>query len=248
MAVSLANTLTSRLWKGEPKVVIRGRFSLGLVRDSASTLYLAPFLYLGSGQGGLAASPAFGETFSVQVDGRQPVYVSGQDDHLDTAEYFLDWASLANPSDAGNAYHHVDPYYAIYQDDDGYAESPSVCPSVQAVAAAKTSKTAFTSESDAVSAYPTSLKTVVADNVRVILRGRLSFLNLGNIRAAGFAIQESSAGATPKAVVHTVARTTLMLDGASQTTGWHPLDVHIYDNPGLRDHVVNPGNVPVFWG
>ena len=240
MAISLANTLTSRLWRGEPKVVIRGKFSLGLVSVSGGRLAIAPFLYFGQNAGPGLASSVQGKTFSLQIEGRQDTYVSAHDGHLETGiSAFDSWAYLI--SDQNSPCYGVDPYYAVYQNNnDGTAVYPGLVPSVQAVAMAKSDHVEFSTESNA-RIYYSSLGTVVAE-LRIILRGQLQSLDLSKIQAVGFHYDSSLS----RAELSATHQTTATIDGVSQSTGWHPVDVRIYDNPQLRGHVT-AGDVPVMW-
>lgn len=252
MAISIANTLTSRLWKGEPKVVIRGKFVLGLV-TYGNRAYFAPNLSLGdpTRQHHIFADPLVpGTSISVQLLGRSVPYNMSADGPV-----------LSSLPDFGQG--------CIYSFDDyyGYTSYPEIqelfpsdpygngakdmffAPKVYFQAGNHLSNRDFQldnfGEGDA--RYVTSdLGQLVARNLRIVVRGALSSLDITGIAAIGFPPNGSPIGYTAASTPWYSQYYYANSDFSPGGVGWRATDVHIYDNPGLRGHVT-AGDVPVIW-
>lgn len=257
MAVSVASVITPQLWKGEPRVVIRGRFSLGLVSSTSGSdnkLHIAPFLYLGGGPGAAWTAAGSG-LFSVQVEGRNGNAASFDGSVYDGLGNFSAWAwwrdhesqevqdyqqahgSGTFPGIVANPYSIVYPAYSV--------SAAGLYGGLQVITPLCSTNHSVQTEDDARyyhSAAGYSLGSVVAQDVKITIRGRAANLDLTKIRAAGFYVPGN--GASAELATNTV---TSLTSDSSTPTGWHPLDVHIYDSPWLRGHVAD-GGVPVIWG
>lgn len=240
MGISIANTLTPRLWKGEPKVVIRGQFVLGLAGGYAdSKVYFASHLNLGE-----LARAVTGTTFSLQVLGRcVPSSYDGSAEVDDTvysgisyipdAVYYYYSANLSNnPYDVNDVGTFVTPkiYFKRYLEWRGYDKTDS---------AERNAKTS--------SAGTQALGTLVAPDVRIVLRGALDMLNVTKLNAVAFSNADSNGSSY---VLYSSAWFSQYYydQGAFAPggVGWRTTDVHIYDSPQLRGHVT-AGSVPVIW-
>ena len=230
MAVSIASTLTPYLWRGEPAVVIRGKFVLGLVTDG-SHAYFAPNLYLEQ-----LASASLNKTFSLQVLGRSvqvgqsedgPVY-SGIE-YIDSGEF--DSHKYGSPGDLP-----ADPYYS---------EGPFFMPKVYCKTALSNRQFNTDANGEANARTVTqNLGTLVCSDLRIVLRGELASLNITKIAAVGFPEDTSTLGYDIATEPWSLTYKYSGFDGLG--VGWRATDVHIYDNPALRGNVT-AGDVPVIW-
>lgn len=250
MAISIASTLTSRLWKGEPKVVIRGKFSLGLV-SSSNRYSPASFLYLA----GLAANPgSTGETFSVQVEGRQSYYASSYDSWVfdEGMHYLMPWNYFVSdvfydPDLDEQGKSPVTRPYPVAYSSGGKATSPGLYPGLVTMATACNGHWNDSSEANIIARSGGFVGSIVSNDVKITIRGVVKNLDLTKISAAGFVYEYDSSHPSPANIL-TTTRTTVTVDGVSQNAGWHPLEAHIYDNQWLRaDGHLTAGDVPVFW-
>lgn len=263
MAVSIANILTSRLWKGEPKIVIRGKFLLGLTAQAGSNepLCLAPFLYLDNGFA--QNSEILGDEFTVQVEGRQPRYASGHDSYVSPGLHGFDswsswvaqnWGSPSSVTDvAENPY-----YYPVYVNTaaatesapEGMALKPCVYEGLYPMARVYDGWYNFSSESEAVQHYGrgsgpsvfsvqyayVGIDGLVSNEVKITLRGVVRQMDLTKLMTAGFRLNGAGAPADLRPVRH----------AGSAWPLWQFTDVRIYDSPWLRGNVTT-GGVQVKW-
>ena len=267
MAVSIANTLTSRLWKGEPKVVIRGKFALGLVAAD-SKLYFAPSLWFPTD---MAVPLVSGTSISVQVLGRSvvagmdpdsPVYstdpglrngaIVSFDDILVGLYYpdqsVRDLCSQYVPPRDQVTTDYINPYKNNYE---GSCYAPKVA--FNTWIDYSTSGVSDQEERNAKNKI-SDLGTVVAPNLRIVLRGALASLDITGITALGFPSDSNNSFANPYGLKYKASHNLWYSQYYSsppsfspEGVGWRATAVHIYDNPGLRGHVT-AGNVPVIWG
>lgn len=234
MAVSIASTLTPYLWRGEPTVVIRGKFVLGLARknDSSALAYFAPNLYLEQ----LAAAP-LNKTFSLQVLGRSVQAGQSEDGPVYSGIDYISQMEFASHKNGTQGDLPADPYYS---------EGPFFMPKVYCKTALSNMQynTDAIGESNAHTASQSNLGTLVCPDLRIVLRGELFSLDITKIAAVGFPGDTSTLGYDIATKPWSLSYKYSGFDGYG--VGWRATDVHVYDNPALRGNVT-AGDVPVIW-
>lgn len=255
MAISLATTLTPFMGRGQPRVVITGRFAFGQVK----TLYDGSVRYIPGWWLSVAglAEAAQGRVFSMRFSGRPSLpkersYTWGGQtisDYLVNGLTVVEYANLGSqyPSYAdmagllrtANSYYMptLSAYYETYGRGTGYIDmglgsAPPAAPGM-------------------VDAHP-ELWSCIPGAYRIELVGQLAMLNLRVLAATSLA--KVSDNAVPTVGLFTenevdsdssymaryanyyVTDPSLLVDGTWM--GWRTDSVHIIDQPWLRGHVL----------
>lgn len=221
MARSVGMTLAPYMGRGQPYVVITGKFAIGLV----SGVYAANRLYLV----GLASRYDQSHAFSLDVSGRVFLGTYHADnlantDDVDLGSAVYDGVGDDRPGSVRIAVHDPDIYWS-------------------SVADAESSK--FQWKMSASSSPRVDFGTnLTPDGLTIVLRGKLASLDLRKIVAVG-----TVPGSNGSIASHPVG-TKLYNDpvhGAGN--GWIPGEVHIFDQPQLKGRVTLPSSrVPrVIW-
>lgn len=227
VGLSIANTMSPFMGRGAPMTIIKGAFSLGLVREPhdyrRSYLFYAPRIALG----GFATSTS---GFKYQVTGRVGIgdYSSpgGIKSVVTPASIFISsvevdyngFVCLASRYSSGHAF-----IYAEGEAVDGLVDSLD-----------RAEYGAYNLCND--------LGSIVAPEVTIVIHGKLDTLDTSKIQAAGY----TAGGRVLKGDYRWVNYVYTWPDGV-RMNGWRTIEVHIFDNPQLNGNLVVGQDVKVFW-
>ena len=86
-----------------------------------------------------------------------------------------------------------------------------------------------------------AIGTLVAPLVQIKIYGKLDSLSIGKIREAGVSGSTVTTGSN-------IGNTYLYRwPNGQRRNGWRTFEVHVYDNPQLKDHITGISNSNVFW-
>lgn len=240
MAISLGTGLTPYMGRGKPRVVITGKFALGLVLDTASGAFparvaLAERLFLV----GLATA-APNHSFSMHVWSRASQNFANESS---------DFTGLSNTNDYGSG------SSAVYDLSNPLGGS-DVPGSIRLTPSFGNSRWSTTADATSDRVLSDTLGQLVWGSASIVLTGKLVSLDLAKIRAGNLSVGVNGgfiappSGTTNDIVDTPPADETLVYDfpGYGLGTGWRTYSVRISDQPRLRGHVLNrPEHCKVIW-
>lgn len=225
MGFSVATSLSPYMGRGEPRVVIKGAFALGMNSQQLSNTYRIAYLSRLE-LSGLATSDT---GFSYTVDGRRS---------LDAYASMGGLLAIPEPASAFDTYD-----YDADRDVNGFVRMvPDIGKRYVSVGGFDLPRSKIAEVERTLYQRHGLLGTLISPDVTITLDGSLESLDLTRLRGSRlFAWTASDRHDCVWAdLVYTWPDGVVM-------NGWRTYEVHIFDNPHLKDRVVADGTTKIYW-